>query len=138
MTTLTHATESIQQATKRRRLLIDTARATMFWAMAAVFVVMAHWTFAPISPVAAFAAKSSVIVIAACGYMRYAGRSANITHALFVGAGWLMLDIVTEIIITTASGSRWFLLLGTPALRFWRDALLFTWIAAPAFFAHYE
>lgn len=137
MTTLTHAARSMQPAT-RRHLLVEAARATLFWAMAAVFVVMAHRTFAPISPAASFAAKSSAILLAAWGYMRFSGRKANITHALFVGAGWLMLDIVTELTITTASGSGWFVLLGTPALRFWRDAMLFTWIAGPVLFAHYE
>lgn len=137
MTTLTHATESLPRAT-RQRLLLDLATATLCWALAAAFVVMAHWTFARISPAATLAAKSSVIVVAAWGYMRCAGRRASITHALFVGAGWLMLGIVTELTITRLSGSGWFLLLGTPALKFWRDALLFTWIVAPVFFAHYE
>ena len=137
MTTLTHAARSMQPAT-RPHLLLEAARATLFWAMAAVFVVMAHRTFAPISPAASFAAKSSAILLAAWGYMHLAGRSAKITHALFVGAGWLMLGIITELTITTESGSGWFLLLGTPALKFWRDAMLFTWIAGPALFAPCE
>src|SRR6476469_5471762 len=92
MTTLTHATDSAPPAT-RQHLVIDAALAILFWAMAAAFVAMAHSTFAPISPAATFAAQSCVILLAAWGYMRCAGRKANITHALLVGEGWLLRDI---------------------------------------------
>jgi hypothetical protein len=137
MTTLTHAGASDHTAT-RQQLAKRAAFGILFWAMAAGFVVMADQTFGPISPAASFAAKSAVIVIAGYGYMRWAGRKANITHALFVGIAWLLLDIIAELLISTTTGRSWFLLLGSPSFRYWRDALLFTWIAAPALFAHYE
>ena len=137
MTTLTHAGATDHTAT-RQQLAKRAAFGILFWAMAAGFVVMADRTFGPISPAASFAAKSAVIVIAGYGYMRWAGRKSNITHALFVGVAWVMLDVVTEVAISTSSGHGWFLLLGSPARRYWRDALLFIWIAAPALFAHYE
>ena len=81
------------------------------------------------------AAKIAIIVLAAFAYMTLGTRRATINHALLVGATWLVLDVIVEIATTTHTHHAWFALLGSPAHPAVRDALLMTWVAAPAFFA---
>ena len=137
MTTLTHSTDSHRTAAKPH-FVSQAAASLAIWSAAAAFVAMAHWTFEPLSPAASFAAKGTVILLAAFAYVRFAGVRTTIAHALLIGAAWVFLDIVTELTISATTGHSWFALLGSPARPYWRYALLFTWIAAPALFAHHE
>jgi hypothetical protein len=84
-----------------------------FWVVAAglVFAAPSH------------ALKVAVIVAVSFLYMRLTARDATLDHALFAGAAWLALAIAAEII---TAGKADLLV---------RNALMFTWIAAPALFA---
>ena len=126
MTTMTHP------LTRRHHVALTGAMVIVFWAAAALLVAAAH-QIAP--PAAALALKIAAIVAIGFAYMRLTAPEATLDHALLVGASWLVLGIVAEIIMTTSHPRGWFELLGTPDKPVMRDVLLFAWVAAPAAFA---
>jgi uncharacterized membrane protein len=109
---------------------------TMFWAAAAVLVVLTHRQLERMSPAVHGLAIVALIVLAAFGYMRVGGgREATVHQALGVGITWLTLCIVLEIVVTAKNGHPWFSVLGSPDHPVLRTAALFAWVFSPALFA---
>lgn len=108
------------------------ALAVACWAVAALFVAIAHSMVA--APVAAVVIEVIAIVTMAGAYVRIAAPEATLDHALFVGTTWVLLAMATELIMTARSGRQWFALLGTPANGGLRCVLLIAWLIAPALF----
>lgn len=134
MDTATRAFES-QFSQRIHRLFITPAQVVGVWAVAALLVVVSHRTIGSVSIAACVAIKAAVILASGFVYMRLLARDATVEHALLVGVTWLLLDIGAEIAIASTFGTRWYLLLGSPAYPIFRDVLLFSWVAAPAVFA---
>jgi uncharacterized membrane protein YfcA len=111
------------------------ATALIFWVAAALLIVMVHGFFEPISPAASVVVKILVILTISFAYMRLSRREVTIEEALFVGVGWAVLAMITEVAASTRLGRGWFDLIGSPAHDALRIVLLFAWIAAPALFA---
>ncbi len=106
----------------------------LFWVIAALIVAVADQRIQPLSPLAAAAIKIFAIVAAGFGYVRLSPmRSAS--HALFVGASWVLLDIAAEMLMTARAGHGWFELLGSPSTPILRTLVLLTWISAAGLFA---
>jgi hypothetical protein len=78
------------------------------------------------------AAKVAIIVAVAFAYMT---RRHTLNHALAIGATWLVLAVVVELVMSTHLHHAWSELLGSPAHPAIRVVLLLTWVAAPALFA---
>ena len=134
MFTATRAFES-QLSQLKHRLFITPAQVVGVWAVAALLVVVSHRTLGTVSIAACVAVKALAILASGYVYMRLLARDATVEHALLVGVTWLLLDIGAEIAIASTLGTRWYLLLGSPAYPIFRDVLLFAWVAAPAVFA---
>jgi hypothetical protein len=94
----------------------------LFWLIAALLVVTTQ----------SIVIQSLVIVAVAFAYMWIA--KADLHHALAVGAAWLVLGIVAELVVAAVTGHNRFALLGPPQHLGLHYALLFLWVAAPAFF----
>jgi hypothetical protein len=71
-------------------------------------------------------------------YTRFCARQAGITHALGVGAAWLVLGITTELVMAARLAHDWSAVLGSPDRPLLRNVFFFVWIFAPALFAHRE
>lgn len=106
----------------------------LFWVLAALVVAIADQRIQPLSPLAAAAIKIAAIVAAGFGYARFCPLRAA-SHALFVGASWVLLDIVAEMLMTARSGHGWFELIGSPSTPILRTLVLLTWISAAGLFA---
>lgn len=139
MTTMTHAdlTHATAAAT-RLHFATRAAVAIALWAAAAVVVVTTHRMFAPVSASADVVAKTLVIFVAGFAYARLASPRTTVNQALIVGASWLFLGVIAEVIVSSATHHPWFQILGSPAKPILRDVVLFAWVAAPAFFARYD
>ena|ERR1041385_1225931 len=94
----------------------------LFWLIAAVLVV--------VTP--SLALQSIEIVAVAFAYMTCA--KCDLHNALGAGVAWLVLGIVAELIAAAVTGHNRFALLGSPQHVGLHYALLFLWVAAPAFF----
>ena len=94
----------------------------LFWLVAAVLVVATP----------SLVVQSLAIVAVAFAYVWMAKPDLN--HALGVGAAWLVLGIVAEIVAAAVTGHNRFALLGSPQHMGLHYALLFLWVASPAFF----
>ena len=130
-------TAVIPEATSTHRpahIAKTAALVVLFWTIAAFFVVALHRMLGATSPAACVTAQTAAIVLTAFAYMKLATREATIDHALFVGATWLVLAILTELVLTTHGGRGWFEIIGSPASAL-RNVLMFAWIFAPALFA---
>ncbi len=120
----------------RKHHLVTTALfAVLFWIIAAVSGAWVHRTIDPISPAGSDLAEIGAIVLIAFAYVRLTARQITVDHALLVGVAWLLFTVVAEITATAMSGHAWFMLLGSPAHRALRYAVLLAWIVAPALFA---
>src|SRR5213075_1777919 len=94
----------------------------LFWLLAAVLVMATQ----------SLVLQSLTIVAVAFAYMWIA--KADLHHALAVGAAWLVLGIIAELTAATLTGHNRFALLGSPQHVGLHYALLFLWVASPAFF----
>ena len=120
--------------TQRRAHLAKTITLVVsYWGIAAVAVITLH-RIVPTPPVACATLQTLAIVATALVYMKFAASEATIDHALFVGAAWLVLSIVAELVIAKHVGHGWFEIIGSPASAL-RNVLMFAWILAPALFA---
>ncbi|HEV2722795.1 MAG TPA: hypothetical protein VG323_22410 [Thermoanaerobaculia bacterium] len=104
-----------------------------FWAVAAALVLAANAWIEPVSPGLDGFVKICVLLVVAFAYMR-AMRAATLEHALLVGAAWLVLAVVVEVVEASRIGHGWFDLVGTPAHPVIRAILLIAWVGAPALF----
>lgn len=137
MTAMTHAIERFADGAHHPTL--TAVLVVGFWGVAAVLVATAHLELELFLPPAGSAmAATGAVFAAAYGYSHFAARQAGVSHALGVGAAWLLLSIITEMVVTSRLGHGWFALLGTPARPLLRNLSLFVWIFAPAFFARTE
>ena len=109
----------------------------LFWTLAAFLVIALHRLFEGRSPVACVASQTVAILGVALIYMKVATSNATIDHGLFVGAAWLVLAIVTELVVTAHTGRGWFEIIGSPASAL-RNILMFAWILGPALFARHR
>ena len=114
------------------------ALVVLFWIAAAGAVATAQTRLHPLSPAAATIATIAAIVLASYGYARFCARNAGITHALGVGAAWLVLGITTEVVMAARLAHDWSGVLGSPDRPLLRNVLFFVWIFAPALFARRE
>src|SRR5438270_13786398 len=130
---MTASTHSAEVATPKHSRAFCAALAAACWIAAALLVGIANSELAS-SPVAAVVIEVLAIVIMAAAYMRIAAPEATLDHALFVGTAWVLLAIVTELIMTAASGRQWFALLGRPENGGLRCVLLIAWLIAPSLF----
>jgi len=129
-------TAMIQAATPEHRpahIVRTAVFVVLFWALAAFIVIALHGVFGS-KPAACTTLQTLAIVLSAFAYMRMGASEPTIDHALFAGAAWLVLAVVTELGMTTHSGRGWFALLGSPTSAL-RNVLMFAWILAPALFA---
>lgn len=104
-----------------------------FWALAAVLLLASHHWLEPISPALDGVAKVGVLCAAGFAYMR-AMRGATLEHALLVGATWVILAVIIEVVRASAVGHGWHELIGAPEHPVIRAALLIAWVGAPALF----
>ena len=121
---------------RQHHMVTTAALVVVFWAIAAVLVMVAQQWIGSISPGLSFAARIVAIVVVAFAYINLTEREATTEHALIVGLVWSVLTVLAEITETTMTGRSWFALLGSPANPTLRYVLLFLWISAPALFAH--
>lgn len=127
-------TAMVDEGTQRRAHLAKTTSLVVsFWGVAALVVIALH-RILPTPPVACATLQALAIVATALVYMKFAAGEATIDHALFVGAAWLVLSIVAELVIAEHVGHGWFEIIGSPASAL-RNVLMFAWILAPALFA---
>lgn len=94
----------------------------LFWLIAAVLVLATQ----------SLVMQSLAIVAVAFAYMWIV--KADLHHALGVGVAWLVLGIIAELIAAAVTGHNRFALLGPPQHLGLHYALLFLWVASPAFF----
>jgi hypothetical protein len=94
----------------------------LFWLIAAVLVMATQ----------SLVLQSLAIVAVAFAYVWIAKPDLN--HALAVGAAWLVLGIIAELVAAVVTGHNRFALLGPPQHLGLHYALLFLWVASPAFF----
>ncbi len=119
----------------RRHATVTVAMLFLFWAIAVILVVATDRIVAPISLTMSVSLKVVAIIVTAYAYMRLAARNTSFDSALFGGAAWAILTIITELIATTNAGHGWFALMGSPQHGAQRELLLLAWIAAPALLA---
>lgn len=96
----------------------------LFWVIGALLVAAVPIAFM----------KIAAIVAVAFGYVKISRHLGSLDQALIVGALWLLLDICTEIAVTSRAGHAWFGLIGSPDAPVLRTFLLAAWITAPAIF----
>ena len=125
-------------AETRHGLATTAALVVVFWIAAAGAVAAAQTRLHPVSPAAATVATIAAILLAAYCYTRFCARQAGITHALGVGAAWLVLGIITELVMVARLAHDWSAVLGTPDRPLLRNVFFFVWIFAPALFARRE
>ena len=94
----------------------------LFWLIAAMLVV--------VTP--SVALQSIEIIAVAFAYMACA--KCDLHHALGAGVAWLVLGVIAELIAAAVTGHNRFALLGSPQHVGLHYALLFLWVASPAFF----
>ena len=133
MTTMTRSLTP-RFAQRRHHAVTRAALIVIFWSVAALLVGMVHQRIDATSPVVSVVMKVAAILIVAAAYIRLTASKTTLDHSLFVGTTWVLLDIATEIAVTTSSGRPWFALLGSPANGGLRCVLLIAWILAPALF----
>ncbi len=125
-------------AERKHHLATTLAFIVVFWAIGAVPVAAAHTRFDAVSPLGSALFKVAVILLTAFIYIELTARTATVDHALLVGASWVMLAIVAEVVIASNVHHGWYELIGSPAHPLLRDLVLFTWIGAPALFARHR
>ena len=122
-------------AHRKHHVVITGVLIVLFWAVAALLVLVAHQEIDSISTRAGVVVKIAVIIGIGFAYMALTARDATVDHALLVGTLWLLLAIIGEVVMTAHIGRAWFELLGAPTKPLYRCFLMFAWVAAPALFA---
>jgi hypothetical protein len=122
-------------ADTRHPIVMTAVLVIVFWMAAAGAVVAAQKLLEPRRPTAATVTTIAAIVGAAYGYTRFCAREAGVSHALGVGATWLLLGIATEVAMVTHVGHGWYAVLGSPDRPLLRNVFFFVWIFGPALFA---
>lgn len=122
-------------AETRHHFVTTAALVVVFWMTAAGAVVAAQKTMEPRHSATATLTSIAAIVVAAYGYTRFCAREAGVSHALGVGAIWLILGIVAEMVMVTHVGHGWYAVLGSPERPLLRNLFFFVWIFSPALFA---
>ena len=108
-----------------RRLTFSITGVILSWLLAAALVMAAgHMILL----------KTGIVLVVAFVYMRFAARDSSLDHALFTGAAWLTLSVMTEFIAATHLHHGWFDLLGSPNSAL-RNLLMIAWVGSPALFA---
>src|SRR5688500_18389395 len=133
MTAETHP--SARFAETRHHIATTAALVIVFWMAAAGAVVAAQKTLEPRHPATATVTTIAAIVGAAYAYTRFCAREAGVTHALGVGAAWLLLGIATEVAMVTHIGHGWYAVLGSPDRPLLRNVFFFVWMFGPVLFA---
>ncbi len=121
--------------TLQRRTTATMARTLFFWVAAAVLVLFVHDMLETVSPAGCAILKMLAILGVAFAYMRMSGQALTVDAALLAGLIWAALAMAAEVVASAHGGRGWFVLLGSPAHKLVRDALLVAWIAGPALFA---
>lgn len=109
------------------------ALSVLFWSIAALLVAAAPMVLDS-APIATVLLKIAAIAVVAFGFMKVTRNPSSLNQALTVGVVWLLLDIFTEILVTSHTGHEWRELLGSPAVPALRAVVLLAWLAAPALF----
>jgi hypothetical protein len=119
-------------AERKHHLVTTAALAVLFWAVAVLLVISADRAFP--APAVALALKVAAILAVAFACIRLTARETTLDEALFIGAGWMVLVILTEIGLTSHLHHTWCCLLGSSAHPALRYVLLAAWVGAPALF----
>src|SRR5882724_11191560 len=80
----------------------------VFWAIGAILVTAAHARFDAVSPAGCALFKVALILLTAFIYIELTARTATTDHALLVGASWVMLGIVAEVVVASNVHHGWY------------------------------
>jgi hypothetical protein len=119
---------------REHRTIRNAIMILLFWSLAALSVVGADRHIAATSPLS-IAVKLCAIGVAAAACVRLCETDSPIEDALMVGAAWLGLSTLTEILMSSRSARGWFELLGSPSTPMVRNVLLLAWAMGPVLIA---
>lgn len=105
------------------------------WALAAGLVAVGGPPVAAASGAHAALLFKVTAIVAVCGALASSPlRKRGLDPTLWTGLAWLALTVVAEIATALVVRQGWCELLGDPAVRWMRNVLMLTWVAAPALF----
>ena len=125
-------------ARARHHIVTTAALVIVFWMAAAGAVIAAQKMLERRHPATATVVTIAAIVATAYVYTRFCAREAGVSHALGVGAAWLLLGVATEVMMAAHTGPGSYAMLGSPDRPLLRNVFFFVWIFGPVLFARRE